>query len=192
VLATLVAHVALVSNRSIHMNFLKRLFGIRPDLTAAWPMLPASTPVIDLRTMNFGPLRFGASLADAQALGRPDERKGSNDQNPELFYARSGFSIDYEEGRFVFITYAIGKEEYPLPHKDLAYARPEVILADGSRRTFTAESGAEELTAVFGAPGGAEVNEDESVLTWEQGEVTIEAELNERAKLTRLNFCLTN
>lgn len=174
------------------MNIFQRLFGRKPNPTAEWPELPPGTPKFDLRTMQIGPLRLGTPLADARALGRPDQYLHRTGTNPDLVYLRSGFSLEYEESVLVFVTYFTGKEEGNWAPEGLVFSKPVIIANDGTSHEFHAETGAEALVAAFGKPDHANVEEDESVLSWEKGGTTIEAELNERGRLRRLNVFLTN
>ena len=170
------------------MNFLKRLFGVTPDPTAEWPQLAPSAPTVNLRTMMIGPLRFRSPPEDAQALGRPDRythRKG----NPELHYAREGFSLEYEEGGLVEVTYFTGPEDGDSQQDAAAFSQPTVIVPGGATHKFGAETGVEALVAALGKPGRAK---DESRLQWEVSDATIVAELNEHGRLWCLNIFLTN
>jgi hypothetical protein len=174
------------------MNFLKRLFGWHADPTRDWPQLAPGTPVLDLRNMKIGPLTLGSPFSEARALGKPDVYERNAGPNPELLYARSGCLLEYEEERLVFVTYFTGPDEFRKPHEALVFARPKVVLPDGTTRELHADTDVEALVAAFEKPESAEIDEEESVLTWEKGEVTIEAELNERGRLRRLNVFLTN
>ncbi len=174
------------------MNFLKRLFGIKPDPTKSWPVLPVSTPPIDLRTTTFGPLRFGTAFDEVKVLGRPDEYKHYNFNTCDLLYARAGYEVEIEEGRFVGIRYFIGRDAYTDAHKALVRSRPTAILPDGTTRELNADTKGEALVEIFGAPKSADMDEDDSLLVWDHGEVTIEAELNESTQLVSLNLYLTH
>lgn len=174
------------------MNFLKRLFGGTPDPTEAWPVLPVTTPSIDLRTMTFGPLRFGMTLEELKTLGRPAKYKHYNATTGDLLYAQAGFEVQMEEGRFVFIQYFTGRDAMTDAEPGMVLAAPTVILPDGSSLPISAGTKGEALVEIFGTPEGAEMGEEGSVLTWDRGEVTIEAELDEHTRVVRLNLFLTN
>jgi hypothetical protein len=173
------------------MNFLKRLFGIS-DPTADWPAPAGTAPSFDLRTLAIGPLRFNSPFAEARVLGKPDAFKGNAEKSSTLFYGRAGHSLDYEEGRLVFVTYYAGPYESPTLPGPLIQSPISIVLPDGTVHVLNQDSDAEALVAAFGKPESAEIDEDESILTWERADLTIEAELNERSRLVLLNVFLTN
>ncbi len=174
------------------MDFLKRLFGIKPDVTAEWPELPVGAPIFDVSKAQIGPLPFGAPFEAARELGKADEYKPNAGTNSSLLYARSGYILEWEESGLVYVAYFVGPDEYARKHPALAYCRPRVIAPDGTLHEFHAETDAPALVAAFGTPGGADLDEEESVLEWEIGKLTIEAELNERGRLKSLNAFLTD
>lgn len=174
------------------MNFLKRLFGLQPNPTADWPAPAAAAPSFDLRTLAIGPLRFNSPFPEARVLGKPDAFKGTAEKSSTLFYGRAGHALDYEEGRLVFVTYYAGPYESPGLPGPLTPSPVSIILPDGTTRVLNQDSGVEALVAVFGKPESAEIDDDESILTWERADLTIEAELNERSRLVLLNVYLTN
>jgi hypothetical protein len=184
----LVARLAGRSFKKDMMNFLKRLFGIRPDPTREWPRLPASTPAIDLRDMTAGPLSFTSTLPDARPLGRPDQFTQKSARFAVLFYARAGYSLDFVENRLDGVEYFVGAESYHPEHPAFALAKLSVISHDGTRHELHAGTNAEALVAAFGKPGRADVGEDESLLEWEHRGVLIEAELDARGRLEKLNL----
>jgi hypothetical protein len=176
---------------SDRMNFLKRLFGLSDDPTAEWPVLNPAAPPFDVRTRHIGPLPFGSPVADAVIFGRPDYFTGHPTNCAALIYAQSGFSLDYEEGRLVFVTYFVGPNEFAGRRAIAGASRPTVISALGASHEIYFDCPAETLTAALGTPGSAELEEEESILEWEIAELTVEAELNAQSQVKRLNLFLT-
>lgn len=173
------------------MNFLKRLFGAQSAPTVSWPVLPPATPLLDLSKEMAGPLRFNTPFNEAQVFGRPDECIGNPAKNGHLHYVRAGFSLEYEAGLLVFVTYFIGPDEFAPKHDGLIHSRPQIVVPNRPAGEIHVDSTAEDLVAVFGPPESAEVEEDESVLTWSFGNLTVEAELGAQARMRRLNVFLT-
>ncbi len=173
------------------MSFLKRLFGQTPDPLADWPEPPTQAPVLDLRESSVGPLRFGSSSMEARSLGRPARIGGNLASSAELVYPGAGFSLAYEEGKLFFATYYLNPAEFDAHHAGLSSARAVIITADGGHHEVHSETNAEGFVAIFGKPDSAELDEDESILEWTHGELTIEAELTAAGRAQRLNVFLT-
>jgi len=173
------------------MNFLKSLFGAKATPTDSWPIFPPATPMLDLAKETAGPLRFNTPFTEAQVFGRPDECRGNPAKNGHLDYVRAGFSLEYEAGLLVFVTYFIGPDEFAPKHEALIHSRPQILAPNRPPGEIHADSTAEDLVAVFGPPESAEVEENESILTWSFGNLTVEAELGDQAHMRRLNVFLT-
>jgi hypothetical protein len=173
------------------MNFFQRLFGIRPDPTKDWPPTSAPAPVFHLQRKSAGSIRFGTPFTDAQTFGRPDHFKGDPAKSCDLLYARAGYELEYEGGGLVALIYFVGPDEYGPTHEALTYSRPMIALDESRTHELHADSNAEALVEIFGTPESADVDEDESILVWELGDFTVEAELNPQSRLKRLNIYLT-
>jgi hypothetical protein len=164
-------------------ELLRKLRGIGPDPTQAWPVVRlATTPVLDIDGGLVGSLRFGCPLEEARRVfGKPTRFRRNGRRYGQLLYAGAGFQIDFDEGRLAYVAYFIGPDEC-LPDPSVVFCRP--TLASGL--TLGPAFGRAEIDRAF---GGASVDQDatETVFTWRASAVTVEIELDAAGLLKRLN-----
>ncbi len=160
---------------------LRKLRGIDPDPTQAWPHLSVSAPVLDIDGGRVGALRFGAQLDEARVFGRPTRFHWSGRRYGQLLYAGAGFQLDFDEGRLAYVAYFVGPDE-SLPDPRVVFCRPAL----SSGLTLGPAFGRAEIARAFGA---ASVDQDasEAVITWRASVVTVELELDAAGQLKRLN-----
>lgn len=166
------------------MGWWNKLLSWSNDPTADWPGMDLNAPGVDLSNMSFGPLRFGDDLEAAQALGRPDRFTGNRAKYCELLYARCGFQIDFEKGRFCYLAFFIGQDEHQPKHPALIFSQPklaeDVKLTQGTRIA--------DIKNLFGDPVSENVDSDETILFYMHNGITMEFELTNSGHLKRWNL----
>lgn len=170
------------------MRILDRLFGRRADPTKDWPAEEGEAPECDLSRMAFGPLCFGSPIEAARCFGRPDRFRWKTGDYCELLYARAGFQLDFEEGRLAYVAFFIGEDESSSLHPTAATAQPRI--RGGAR--LTSQVGRQELLDYFGVPVSEESSDDEAILYYGRGVVTMECELDANGHLKRWNLYPSN
>src|SRR6185369_17404690 len=108
------------------MNIFDRLLGRRPDPTKDWPLEPPLPAGFDFARRAFGSLGFGDRLEAARFLGRPDSFEWREPGYCELLYARSGFQIDFEDGRFAFLAFFLGSDAHLPSHPEMRFSQPKL------------------------------------------------------------------
>jgi len=166
------------------MTFLDRLMGRQPNPTHAWPIVELSQPEINLEDIRLHSLRFGDALNSAQCLGRPDTFRGSENDYCELLYARYGFQIDFDSGRFAYLAFYIGPDAKTSQLKGLEWSHPHITGAGNLTATITDS----QITGWLGAAGDEEKDGNESTLFYPKGEITMEFEFNADGCLKRWNL----
>jgi len=171
------------------MRILDWILRRRPDLTADWPDFQPPAPHFDLARESFGPLRFGDELAIAALLGRPDICSWPGRNDCELIYARGGFELDFEAGRFIYLAYFIGPDVYLPHHPELRFAEPQLLGWNAGAVCLSRNTDREQLHSQLGPPEQEDVDEDETILSYTRSGVGMEFELNLEGHLKRWNIC---
>lgn len=167
------------------MGLLDLLLGRREDPTAKWPAAGGCpTPAVDLSNMTIGPLRFGSELKAAQCLGKPDNFRWTGEHSCELLYAFGGFLTGFENGRLDYVAFFIGPDDLAPKHTALKLSEPQIL---GGVK-LTAQTGAAELRQLFGKAEAEDVDDDETVLTYERAGTVMEFELSTKGQLKRWNL----
>jgi hypothetical protein len=179
----------LLRRQSIPMGFLDRFLGKRTDPTLGWGVLRPPMPDFDLTVMRFGPLRFGDSFDAAAFLGRPDSFKWSRDDYCELLYATSGFQIDYDDGKFAYLAFFIGPDDYLPNHSALEFSKPQLRGCTPDGIQLSQETDQATLERLFGAAESVDTDPEETILYYTKQNVTMEFEIDEKSgSLKRWNL----
>jgi hypothetical protein len=168
------------------MRILDWLLRRRPDPTAGWPDFRPAALEFDLGHKRFGPLRFGDEVAAAAPLGRPDLCSWSGREDCELTYARGGFELAFEGGRFVYLAFFIGPDKFLPRHPGLRFAEPRLLGWGPAGVCLSRQTDARQLRGQFGPPDGQD--EDETILSYTRAGVAIEFELDRAGRLKRCNL----
>ena len=92
------------------MSFFARLFG-SADPTGAWPAANGQAPQVSFDRQALesigSRLAFGADLEAARVFGRPDEFKTAGKGVYTLTYTKWGVVLEFEESRFVQVSFLI-------------------------------------------------------------------------------------
>lgn len=169
------------------MSFLQRFFAapVRNDPTADWPEFTVLAPDVGLDIPAIGRLKFGSALDEARYLGKPDSVRYSKPTYLELFYAKAGFQLCYEQGRLAYAAFFVGADPYQPRVGGLTYCTPQ--LRGGHR--FSGETTREDLIGALGEPESIdEADEDESILCFFAKGLVLEFELNAAGGLKRWNL----
>jgi hypothetical protein len=165
----------------VWVGLFDKLLGKRPDPTAAWRVFCLPIPEIDAGTLKFGGLRIGDPIEAAAELGRPESfcatRRSSH---CVLTYAAGGFFLEFYEGRLEYLAFYIGPDPSMEPlAKELkvTFASPRVRCASGEIVTLSCQSDRAAVERIFGPPESLDVDEDETILSYERPDVTMEFEL---------------
>jgi hypothetical protein len=170
------------------MRILNWLLGRRPDPTAGWPDFRPPAPDFDWARRRFGPLRFGDEIAVARLLGRPDVFRWAEKDYGELLYARGGFELDFEGGRFVSLAFFIGPDKYLPRHPDLRFCVPRLLGWDAEDIRLSQGTDTAELERRLGPPTAVDADdEDETILSYVRAGMVLEFELNREGRLKRWN-----
>lgn len=173
------------------MNILRQIIaklkGTPPDPTADWPRVSPSTPTVDCTTETVGALRFGDDLAVAQAFGRPDSFRWTLPDYCELLYAKSGFLIDFDSGKFAYAAFFIQPDKFTPTLPFLVLSSPYIDATLLSRKTTQ-----KQIESIFGEPQSRDQDNDETVLFYSRGKLTLEFEITASDLLKRVNVYPTN
>lgn len=166
-------------------NLLRLLFDARPNPTVSWPRFD-TTPAFNFDEGRFGPLTFGDPIKAACSLGRPDEFDWIDDNYCQMLYARGGFQIDFEGGKFCYIAFFVGPDKHAPTNRQLEFSRPQ-IERNGQRRRLLPELPRAELGKIFGPTTNIDEDADEAILYYEINGITVEVELH--GKSDRVKRC---
>lgn len=171
------------------MDFLKRLLGRAepPDPTSHWKPFRVEELRFDLDGMSFGALRFGDSLGKVESLGRPD-RIAWRKEDPTLFYDRGGFLVEFGEGRLNYFAFLTGPDK-GREGRAVVFSKVFVTGTAAGGIELSGRTRRNEIENAFGPALEADVDEEETVLTYRVGSVTMEFELDGRSgSLKRWNL----
>jgi hypothetical protein len=167
------------------MRLLDWILGRRADPTRGWPVVPGPAPDLNWSFMQFGSLRFGDPVDAALFLGHPDGfRRHKGRDNYGLFYARKGFGLGFEGGRFVELTFYVG----PKSHSHAAFSPAQPKAPDGTR--LTPEADRNRIVALFGEPDPR--GSDDTLLDISHGRVISNFFLDEQGRLERWELFLND
>ncbi|SRR6266849_981792 len=138
--------------------------------TREWPVVSGPAPDLNRITLQFDALRFGAPLASARFLGRPDAFHWlSRIRNEcELVYARKGLQLRFAKGGLDQIMFLIGT------------ARP--TAPDGT--PLTSEIDKDRIVALFGEPD-PKGSDDETLQVFHGQGVISDFDIDEGGHLIR-------
>ena len=173
------------------MSFFDRLLGIRKDPTLDWKPSSLPIPDFDLATMRFGALRFGDGFDAAAFLGRPDGFQWTQGQGDycELLYAAGGFEIDYDRGRFAYLAFFIGPDDYLPKHQALEFSKPRLHGCTPDGIQLSQDTDQAMLERLFGKADSKDIDEDEGILFYTRHGISMEFELDGKTKrLKRWNL----
>lgn len=171
------------------MSLFSRIFGRALDPAIDWSPFEPPIPDLDVSTMSFGPLKFGDRLEEASFLGRPERFVWKQGTDCELLYASGGFLMEFSEGKFGYLAFFIGPDEWLPKEEPVSFCSPHVCGAvpDGTQLSGDIEQAA--LEHLFGPADSRDVDPDEISLFYSRQKVTMEFELNGRTgKLKRWNL----
>lgn len=158
------------------MGFFSRLFG-SADPTRDWPAASGQAPQVsyDRRALeSLGvTLPFGANLEAARVLGRPDHFKADAAGVYTLTYAKWGVVLEYEESRFVQVSFVIDPES---AGESVDVEPADARGPDGLRLSATTTQ--DEIVARFGTPGRVQTFDEETILYFTGGPLASEFHLD--------------
>lgn len=135
------------------MGLFDRLFA--KDPTAGWPPFAGRTPAFDLEMLAFGPLRLGAPLESARAIGRPSRLRRPVESSTTLEYDAGGFRLEFFEGKLACVSFVTATEAGERLRDAAAAGEPSIGGLRVSDKTTP-----DEVRAWFGEPtsdsGGGE------------------------------------
>lgn len=161
---------------------LAKLKGSPPDPTTDWPRLSVSAPAIDSSRGAVGELHFGDDIQSARKFGRPERFRWTQPAYCELLYAKRGFQLDFDSGRFAYAAFFVGPDACLLEASSLAFSTPRVDSTLLSQSTTL-----KEIEAAFGVPSSQDREDDETVLFYARRSVTLEFEASAARMLKRVN-----
>jgi hypothetical protein len=170
------------------MSLLDWLLWRRPDPTVDWPDFCPRTLEFDLPRQRFGPLRFGDELEAARPLGRPDLFRWQSAAYCELIYARGGFELTLEAGRFTYLAFYLGPDRCLPRHPQLRFAEPRLVGWRPEKVCLSGSTDAAQLRDQLGPPEAEDVDEDETILSYTRAGVAMELELSPAGRLKRWNL----
>ena len=163
---------------------IERLRSAAGDPTEAWADASAAAPGFDWSELRLGRLAFGDPLECAESLGRPDRFRWTQPGYCELLYARAGFQIDFDRGRFAYLAWFIGPDPANPELPDMSYASPAL----DEELALTRETSMDDLRAHLGPPSSEDADDDETVLFYAGGGVVLEFEFDAAGRLKRWNL----
>jgi hypothetical protein len=144
------------------MSFFARLFG-SADPTRDWPAYGGQSPQVsfDRQALEALGVRlpFGVDLDSARVFGRPDAYTTAGTGAHTLTHAKWGMVLEFEESRFVQVTFAIDPEA---DGASAGWQAADVLGADGRRLSTTATQ--DEIVERFGTPSQVQTFEEETIL----------------------------
>ena len=153
------------------MSLFSKLFGGN-DPTKDWPVATGPAPRVSLERKALetfgGRLTFGEPLESARALGRP-ERCKAGEGYATLEYEKWGLTVEFEQGRFVQATFAIGDS--------IIGASGEALGPDGL--SLTGRTTKDEVLQRFGQPGKIQALDEETIFYYTEGPLTSEFQFDE-------------
>lgn len=150
-----------------------------------WPEAAESAPVLNIAERKIGSLRFGASIEEARALGRPDASKQTRPDTNELLYARLGLLLEFgDTDELDYAAFFVAPDRHDPRHSNLRHQ--PVALSTGA--VLSARSTEPELIEIFGAPHEIDRDDDETVLFHRVKDMQVECELTTSGTLKRLNI----
>jgi hypothetical protein len=158
------------------MGFFSRFFG-NADPTSSWPAANGQAPQVSVDRQALesigARLPFGADLEAARVLGRPDAYATAGTGVHTLTYATWGMVLEFEEARFVQVSFSID------PEADGASAglgAADVLGSDGRRLAPTTTQ--DEIRERFGTPTQVQTFEEETILYYTSAPLSSEFHLD--------------
>ena len=171
------------------MTFLDRLFGRRPDPTANWGAFRLPIPDFDFTDMRFGTLRFGDAFEAAAFLGRPETVAWTQDKYCELLYASGGFQIDFNDGRFAYLAFFIGPDDFLPKHEAVQFSKPRLRGCVPEVMRLSQETDRATLERLFGPADSTDIDTIEAILFYTRRNITMEFEMDRKTeRLKRWNL----
>lgn len=159
------------------MSFLNRILRRRTDPTREWAPFRPPAPDFDLRTMQFGTLRFGASFDEAAFLGRPDAITWTQPEYAEMLYARGGFQIDFDQGQLAYLAFFIGPDRHLPKHQAMTFSRPRLHGATPEGISLSPEVNRAFLESVLGPAESVDNESGEMILAYTRQGIVMEFEM---------------
>jgi hypothetical protein len=171
------------------MSFLDRLLGRHQDPTLSWGVFSLPIPDFDLTAMRFGPLQFGDGLEAAAFLGRPDSLAWTQSDYAELLYAKGGFQLDFDRGKFVYAGFFIGPDDFLPKHPELEFSKPRLRGCTPEGTRLSRETDRALIERLLGAPDLVDTEPSEGILYYTRHGVTMEFEMDGKTlRLKRWNL----
>jgi len=121
---------------------------------------------------------FGDDFAAAAFLGRPDRFEWTQGEYCELLYAAGGFQIDYDKGRFAYLAFFIGPDEFLPEHSALKFSEPRLLGGAIEGMQLTRDVDTPLLEHMFGPPDSVDTDSDETILYYTRQNITMEFEMD--------------
>jgi hypothetical protein len=169
------------------MGFFSSVFGgaAAHDPTVDWNYADdLVTPVVRLATRQVGPLTFGDAMDAAQSFGRPDACRRLHADYFEFVYARAGFRMDFEAGKFVYAAFFIDRDPFDPPLRNLRHCRPR----EAGGQVFSATATLPELERMFGPAASIDRDPEETIVNFISHGLQLEFELGSAGLLKRWNI----
>lgn len=165
------------------MRLLDHIFGKKPtnppDPTVDWPDLQVVELTLVPYEGRLSDLKFGAPIEHAKAFGKPSRFRWVQNDYCELIYARQGFQIDFDGGRFQYLSFFMDRHE---AESDIAggfeLALVGIQLAGGRSGQICRESRREVIDGYFGSVARIDSDNDETILYYEVAGLTMEFEMH--------------
>ena len=171
------------------MNLFDRLLGRHPDPTTDWGAFRLPIPDFDVATMRFGALRFGDAIEAAAFLGRPDTLQWPQAEYCELLYARGGFQIDFDRGKFAYAAFLLGPDAFLPKHEALRFSQPRIVGCTPDALCLSHDTDRKILERLFGSPASVDADDRETILYYSRQEITMEFEMDgHTGRLKRWNL----
>ncbi len=148
--------------------------------TRQWPRSDEPLPVVRLNPFKLGTLRLGEEIESVRFLGRPDHFMGKAKRgNMMLTHTNRGLQLSFEEHRLVQITFHLAGDTFWSLEDGAPPAR--LRFEDGTK--LDEASTIDDVKRRFGEPDEVDEDEDETTLTYRDGQAYLSFEFNDAGVL---------
>lgn len=174
----------LLRTHHILMSFLAKLFGKKPDPTAAFPIPPVPVSLVwDTASGTLNGIPLGAPITALEPFGPCPEIRHISAHTTYFAYPDLGLLLEFSHGMLEFITVVISESEYNPIGESSAYAS---LTIQPAGEVLTANLEATELTRLLGPFELMDKDEEEMVGIFRTGDLCHEATFAPDARLVSL------
>lgn len=155
---------------------------LQPDESEAWSPETARSLLLDLWNLSLNRVALGAPGTELSQFGQPSNRKPF--KNRSFHYKQSGFVVELKDSLVHYFGFPIRK----MQSDEVGPCEVSVVFPDGAEIRVTDQTITETLLPHLPSPTDTDIDEEETVYTFEINEHQLELEVSPEGHVCRLNL----